>query len=774
MTYLADPTLEVEPARYCGGVPVFEPTMAQFADFYAFNKAINRYGMQLGIVKVVPPREWRVLLPPCPPQQLELVRIRNPIVQHISSGGAAGVYSLQNVERQRAYLIKQWRELLQRPNYQPPAPRGELRKGSTAAAAPESIDASAAEPSDDDWSDRRCAALETTYWRTLTYAEPMYGADSLGTLFPADFGPWNVAHLPNILDLLDAKLPGVNDAYLYAGLWKATFSWHLEDQDLYLINYLHTGAPKQWYSIPQRQADRFYRVMCDAFPEDSRACPEFLRHKTFMMSPKYLERHGIDCNRIVHREGEFIITYPYGYHAGFNYGFNLAELVNFALDDWFDIGDKLHKCECIEDLVGIDVNLLRRLFLGQHASVRSERSAKEDHRPKTKPPSAALARPRGRPRKPPVAQCQLCPNALPRELLMLKPFELLGTGQPVPVHRLCASAFAQVRETDGEAVGLSDISKAQRQLKCSVCSARTGEPQQGACFQCDHPKCTRSFHATCALGDGFLFDVENRCRFHRGKVVYHRANALKHARVAAVACNSVIQFTLTSRDAFAGLVVANNADEGTLVVKIYPHLAELIEVTYDHVLMSDDANADVTQNSCLLYEAPLKRASNGDLTVTGLPALELQLTIDGRFVVELVLLAVAGRLPRSADVFWHYLPLRSTETVARYTDTAGAFEPNDANTLKKLERLVKRRAQSAAPESKRHQSDRSVVEARVTTTSGAGFPPTASWYSSYPQHYNYVPANMYQQPWIAPGPPIAMSAPAATILPIGASASTYE
>jgi hypothetical protein len=40
------------------GIPVFAPSMAEFADFEAYMTAIEPWGMASGIVKVVPPKEW--------------------------------------------------------------------------------------------------------------------------------------------------------------------------------------------------------------------------------------------------------------------------------------------------------------------------------------------------------------------------------------------------------------------------------------------------------------------------------------------------------------------------------------------------------------------------------------------------------------------------------------------------------------------------------------------------------------------------------------------
>lgn len=51
-----------------------------------------------------------------------------------------------------------------------------------------------------------------------------------------------------------------------------------------------------------------------------------------------------------------MITFPFGYHAGFNHGFNIAESTNFASPRWVDFGKNASQCHCRKDSVKINMD----------------------------------------------------------------------------------------------------------------------------------------------------------------------------------------------------------------------------------------------------------------------------------------------------------------------------------------------------------------------------------------------------------------------------------
>lgn len=89
----------------------------------------------------------------------------------------------------------------------------------------------------------------------------------------------------------------------------------------------------------------------------------FLRHKTTVIKPHILvKEHSIQVSTCIQNPGEvwilsaladpwqFMITFPYSYHAGFNYGFNCAESVNFATAEWIEYGKRSKPCTCTKKL----------------------------------------------------------------------------------------------------------------------------------------------------------------------------------------------------------------------------------------------------------------------------------------------------------------------------------------------------------------------------------------------------------------------------------------
>ncbi|RAH85070.1 putative PHD transcription factor [Aspergillus japonicus CBS 114.51] len=197
--------------------------------------------------------------------------------------------------------------------------------------------------------------VEREFWRlveSLTETvEVEYGADIHSTthgsgfptiernpLDPYSVDPWNLNVLPfhgdSLFRHIKSDISGMTVPWVYVGMCFSTFCWHNEDHYAYSANYQHFGATKTWYGIPGADAEAFEEAMRQAVPELFEGQPDLLFQLVTLMPPDQLRKAGVRVYALDQRAGQFVITFPQAYHAGFNHGFNFNEAVNFAPADW--------------------------------------------------------------------------------------------------------------------------------------------------------------------------------------------------------------------------------------------------------------------------------------------------------------------------------------------------------------------------------------------------------------------------------------------------------
>ncbi|KAJ5495262.1 hypothetical protein N7539_000378 [Penicillium diatomitis] len=201
--------------------------------------------------------------------------------------------------------------------------------------------------------------VEAEFWKLVVdlheTVEVEYGADIHSTthgsgfptiernpLDPYSSDPWNLNVLPFFGDSLfrhiKSDISGMTVPWVYVGMCFSTFCWHNEDHYAYSANYQHFGATKTWYGIPGADAEAFESAMREAIPELFEGQPDLLFQLVTLMPPDKLRKAGVNVYAVDQRAGQFVLTFPQAYHAGFNHGFNFNEAVNFAPADWEPYG----------------------------------------------------------------------------------------------------------------------------------------------------------------------------------------------------------------------------------------------------------------------------------------------------------------------------------------------------------------------------------------------------------------------------------------------------
>jgi jumonji domain-containing protein 2 len=184
----------------------FRPTEAELADWEGLVAAMERRGAhRAGMARLVLPEGW---VPRARGYQLAGVQatVRRPIRQHIRPTAVKGAF--EHCAEPAGFgplSAAEYQELTCRPEHT--APTGSPHQ------------------------------LERSYWAQHSdpaAQAPVYGADVEATLFDPRLKVFNLSKLnsrPESVLAHDSgpRLAGIHTPYLFLGMWRSTFSWHIED-----------------------------------------------------------------------------------------------------------------------------------------------------------------------------------------------------------------------------------------------------------------------------------------------------------------------------------------------------------------------------------------------------------------------------------------------------------------------------------------------------------------------------------------------------------------
>jgi [histone H3]-trimethyl-L-lysine4 demethylase len=190
-------------------------------------------------------------------------------------------------------------------------------------------------------------------------------------LEPASKDSWNLNNMPilpdSLLRYIKSDISGMTVPWTYVGMVFSTFCWHnevcallyfkcawyqptisgslyLQYQLQYVMSHLrllfslifhlvHWGETKTWYGIPGEDADKFEAAIKSEAPDLFEAQSDLLFQLVTLMNPKRLTDAGVRVYACNQRAGEFVITFPKAYHAGFNHGVRFARFLVIAVFD---------------------------------------------------------------------------------------------------------------------------------------------------------------------------------------------------------------------------------------------------------------------------------------------------------------------------------------------------------------------------------------------------------------------------------------------------------
>ncbi|XP_021863621.1 putative lysine-specific demethylase JMJ16 isoform X1 [Spinacia oleracea] len=360
-------------------VPVFYPSEEEFKDTIRYIEKIRPQAELYGICRIIPPPLWK---PPCPLKEKDIwehakfvtrVQRVDKLQNRNASRKQSKVHSHSRKKRRRCGRMDVEFGSGNGKTSEPgeaefgfePGPEftlDEFQRYADTFKVQYFRSENCTDSGVENW-EPSVDNIEGEYWRVVEKPtkeiEVLYGADLetgvFGSGFPkfSDQGcstsdedyvksGWNLNNLPrlagSVLSYENADISGVQVPWLYVGMCFSSFCWHVEDHHLYSLNYMHFGAPKLWYGVPGSDAIKLEEVMKKRLPDLFDEQPDLLHKLVTQLSPSILKSAGVPVYRCVQNAGEFVLTFPRAYHAGFNSGFNCAEAVNVAPVDWLPHG----------------------------------------------------------------------------------------------------------------------------------------------------------------------------------------------------------------------------------------------------------------------------------------------------------------------------------------------------------------------------------------------------------------------------------------------------
>lgn len=184
--------------------------------------------------------------------------------------------------------------------------------------------------------------------------------------------PWNLKMLTNNAgSILRSMGPimGVTVPTLHVGMVFSACCWYRDPHGLPWIEYLHTGANKVWYGIPNSLNTMLRQTLSKLVPNVCRKTPVWLPSDTAMIPPSLLVSNNISLCRTVQEPGQYIVIFPKAFTSSLCTGYTVSESVFFAQSSWLDTSEEIFrelKSSCEPSMFSLE-----RLLLSMAVDTRS-------------------------------------------------------------------------------------------------------------------------------------------------------------------------------------------------------------------------------------------------------------------------------------------------------------------------------------------------------------------------------------------------------------------